>query len=70
MKKLLLAGAVVVFGGIAATVAAAADHKAVKHAAPAHASVITPVASKEAGPKKHHAPKKHHGRVHHKHHSK
>jgi len=70
MKKFLLAGAVVVFGGIAATVAAAADHKPSKHAAPTHASVIAPApAAHKETPKKHHAPKHHHGRAH-KHHSK
>jgi len=71
MKKFLLAGAVVVFGGIAATVAAAADHKAQKHAAPSHATVIAaaPAGHKDA-PKKHHAPKhKAHPRAH-KHHAK
>jgi hypothetical protein len=70
MKRLLLAGVVVVFGGIAATVAAAADHKASKHAAPVHASMITPVsAAHKETPKKHHAPKHRHGRAH-KHHAK
>lgn len=70
MKKFLLAGAVVVFGGIAATVAAAADHKPAKHQAPAHATVVTaaPGGHKES-PKKHAAPKHKHHRTH-KHHAK
>ena len=71
MKNLLLAGAVVLFGGVAATGAAAVEHKSTRHAAPAHASVMsmTPV-HQDAAPKKHHGSKKHHGRVHHKRHSK
>lgn len=71
MKNLLLAGAVVLFGGVAATGAAAVEHKSTKHAAPARASVMSmPSFHQDATPKKHHASKKHHGRVHHRHHSK
>jgi hypothetical protein len=71
MKNLLLAGAVVLFGGVAATGAAAVEHKAPKHAAPMHASMFsTAPAHQDAAPKKHHAPKKRHGRVHHRQHSK
>jgi hypothetical protein len=71
MKNLLLAGAVVLFGGVAATGAAAVEHKSTKHAAPARASVMSMSPShQEATPKKHHASKKRHGRVHHRHHSK
>jgi len=72
MNKFLIAGAVVLFAGVAATGAAAAEHRSSKHAAPARASVMTPApaATKGPSPKKHHAPKKPHGRVHHKHSSK
>ena len=70
MKKFLIAGALVVFAGVAGTAMAASDHKAAKHAAPSRASMTAPVASKSEAPKKHAAPKKHHGRVHHKHHTK
>jgi len=72
MKKFLIAGAVVLFAGVAATAAAAAEHRSPKHAAPARASVMTPApaANKGPAPKKHHAPRKHHGRVHHQRHSK
>lgn len=64
MKTILLAGALVVFAGIAATVSAASDHKATKHE-PAPASVTTSAKPsvghhKGSAPKRHHAPKKHH----------
>lgn len=72
MKNLLLAGAVVLFGGMGATGAAAMEHRSSKHAAPAQASLFTPgtAARADGTPKKHHAPKKRHGRVHHRRHSK
>lgn len=72
MKKFLIAGAVVMFAGLAATVATAADHKSTKHApAPSHATVMTPAtAQKESGPKKHHAGKRHHARAHRVHRAK
>lgn len=66
MNKILLAGAVVVFAGIAATMAMASDHKGPKHASePVHATVITPAKStgvhhKGPAPKRHHSPKRHH----------
>jgi hypothetical protein len=67
MKKFLLAGAVVVFAGVAATGAMAADHKASKPAAPHHAAVVTPAKStvlhKESAPK-HHAAKHHKAHAH------
>jgi hypothetical protein len=65
MRKILLAGALVVFAGVGA-VAMAADHKGSKHAAPAHASVIAP-ASKGAhkAPAKKHATHKAHAHKHH-----
>ncbi len=70
MKKFLIAGAVVMFGGIAATVAAAADHKPAKHQAPMHATMIAaPAVAHKDAPKKHAAPKHKHHRVH-KHHAK
>ena len=60
MKKFLIAGAVVLFAGVAATVAAAAEHRAPKHA-PARASMTAPApAHKDAAPKKRHSGKKHH----------
>ena len=59
MNKFLLAGAVVVFAGVAATGAVAADHKGSKPAAPHHAAVVTahvkPAEHKPAP--KHHAVK-------------
>ena len=72
MKRFLLAGAVVVFAGVAATGAVAADHKGSKAAAPHHAAVVTPAKStvhpKESAPK-HHAAK--HRKAHaHKAHAK
>ena len=72
MKKFLLAGAVVVFAGIAATVAAAADHKPSKHAsAPARATVMTLAPShQKTAPKKHHPAKRHHAPAHRTHHAK
>jgi hypothetical protein len=54
MNKFLLAGAVVLFGGVAATGAIAADHKGSKPAAPHHAALITPMkpsAHKESTPR-------------------
>jgi hypothetical protein len=64
MKKFLLAGAAIVFAGVAATVAFAADHKATKHAPPpTRATVVTPArtapAHKAPVHKKHHAVKHH-----------
>ncbi|HLY08957.1 MAG TPA: hypothetical protein VKW04_06545 [Planctomycetota bacterium] len=72
MKNLLLAGAVVLFGGVAATGAAAMEHKSTRHAAPAQASMMTsvPAERQESAPKKHHPRKRHHGRKHHGRHSK
>jgi len=72
MKRLLIVGAAVLFAGIAATGAAAAEHRSTKHVAPAGASVMmsAPAAHKDAAPKKHGARKKHHGRRHHKRHAK
>lgn len=70
MKNLLLAGAVVLFGGVAATGAAAMEHKATKHDAPVRASMVATAPDRqEAAPKKHHG-RKHHGRVHHRRHAK
>lgn len=70
MKKFLLAGAVVLFAGVAATVAAAAEHRTSKHA-PAHASMVsTAPAHKDAAPKKHHPAKKHHAHAHRAHRAK
>jgi hypothetical protein len=70
MKKFLIAGAVVLFAGVAATVAAAAEHRAPKHA-PARASMVaTTPAHKEAAPKKHAPSKKHHARAHRTHRAK
>ena len=68
MKKFLLAGAAVVFAGIA-TVAMAADHRAPKHsAAPSRATVVTPAKAstpQKASPsKRHHAAKRHHAHAH------
>ena len=65
MNKILLAGAAVVFAGVAATMAMASDHKPAKHASePVHATVITPAKStghlKGSAPKRHHAVKRHH----------
>lgn len=73
MNRFLLAGAVVVFAGIGATVAVASDHKSAKHAVPAAASmspvratVITPAkvgaSHKHRGHKHHHVAKRHHPR--------
>ncbi len=72
MKKFLLAGALVVFAGIAATVAAAAEHKPSRPApAPLRATVVTPAKSAhKATPKKHAAPKKHHAPAKKSHHAK
>jgi hypothetical protein len=56
MKKFLIAGAVLVFAGVAATGAIAADHKGSKPAAPHHAAVMTPVkpaVQKESTPRHH-----------------
>ena len=64
MKKIVLAGAAVVFAGIAATIGFAADHKAKPAAPPARVTVITPAKSEA----KTTAPKKHHGKRHHGHH--
>jgi hypothetical protein len=70
MKKFLIAGAVVLFAGVAATVAAAAEHRTSKHA-PAHASMVsTAPARKDAAPKKHHPAKKHHAHAHRVHRAK
>ena len=62
MKKFLLAGAAIVFAGIAATVAVAADHKSKVAEKPVHATVLTP-AKMTTGHK--HAAKKHHGHKRH-----
>ena len=59
MKKFLLAGAVVVFAGIAATGAVAADHKGSKPAAPHHAAVTAP-----AKPAEHKESPRHHAVKH------
>jgi hypothetical protein len=70
VKKFLLAGAVVLFAGVACTVAAAAEHRAPKHA-PARASMTASAPThKDAAPKKHHGGKKHHARAHKAHHAK
>ena len=70
MKKFLIAGAVVLFAGVAATVAAAAEHRTSKHA-PAHASMVaTAPAHKDTAPKKHHPAKKHHAPAHKAHRAK
>jgi len=56
MKKFLLAGAVVVFAGVAATGAIAADHQGSRPAAPHHAAAMTsvkPSAHKESAPRHH-----------------
>ena len=73
MNRFLIAGAAaVLLAGVAATGAAAAEHRSLKHAAPVGASVLmpAPAAQKDAAPKKHSARKKHHGRKHHRRHSK
>jgi hypothetical protein len=73
MNKFLLAGAVVMFAGIGATVAVASDHKSAKQAVPAaesmtpaRATVITPgkvgSSHKHRGRKHHHIAKRHHPR--------
>lgn len=73
MKKFLLVGTAVVFAGIAASVAFAADHKSPKHsAAPVRTTEVAPakaiphktVARHHAIVKKHHrpAPKAHHAK--------
>ena len=76
MKKFLLIGTAIVFAGIAATAAVAADHKSTKHSAPpARATVVLPTVAKTAPAHKGHAPKrhvvvrKHHSPVH-RHHAK
>jgi hypothetical protein len=65
MKKFLLAGAAIVFAGVAATVAFAADHKAARHEVPpSGATVVTPAktapAHKSGVHRKHRAGKRHH----------
>ena len=73
MRKILLAGAVVVLAGIVATVATATEYKPLKPAgAPSHAVVVTPASSGHKGqaPKKHHAAKHHHAKAHKAHHAK
>jgi hypothetical protein len=70
MKKFLLAGAAVVFAGVA-TMAVAADHKGKPADKPAHAAVAAPAKTtghKDASHKRHHVVKKHH--VAHKSHTK
>lgn len=65
MNKFLLAGAAVLFAGVAATVAVAADHKTKPAEKPMHATVVTPAKNAPAhkAGKKHHASKKHHHAV-------
>jgi hypothetical protein len=72
MKKFLLAGAVVVFAGVAATGAIAADHKGSKPAAPHHAAVIAPAKAAEhkETPRHHVAKHKASHKVAHKAHTK
>jgi len=64
MKKFLLAGAAIVFVGVAATVAVAADHKSKVADKPVHATVLTPskatTGHNGAAPKRHHGSKRHH----------
>ena len=62
MSKILLAVAAVVFAGVAATVAGAADHKSKPAAAPARSTVVTAAKEDAKGPahKHRHAPKKAH----------
>ena len=72
MNKFLLAGAVVLFGGVAATGAIAADHKGSKPT-PHHAAVMTPVKPaehKESTPRHHVAKHKASHKVAHKAHTK
>ena len=63
MNKFLLAGAAIVFAGVAATVAVAADHKSKVAERPVHATVLTPAKAttghKGTTPKKH-GHKRHH----------
>ena len=65
MNKILLAVGVVVFAGVAATMALASDHKPAKHGSePVNATVITPAKPaghpKGSAPKRHHPVKRHH----------
>jgi hypothetical protein len=64
MKKFLLVGAAIVFAGVAATVAVAADHKGKPAEKPARAAIMTPAkattAHKGSAPKRHHVVKRHH----------
>lgn len=75
MKTFLLVGAAVVFAGVAATMALAADHKSTKHsAAPTRTTVVTPAAKTsfvhKTPSKAHPIVKKHHRPVHRTHHAK
>ncbi len=70
VKKFLLAGAVVLFAGVAATVAGAAEHRTPKHA-PARGAMVAPAPThKDAAPKKRHPAKKHHAPAHRTHRAK
>jgi hypothetical protein len=76
MKKFLLIGTAIVFAGIAATAAVAADHKSTKHSpTPTRATVVLPTVARTApahkgpAPKRHTVVKKHHAPVH-RHHAK
>jgi len=65
MKKFLFVGAAMLFAGVAATVAVAADHKGkAAPEKPVHAMMITPAkattAHKGSAPKRHHVVKRHH----------
>jgi hypothetical protein len=64
MKRFLIAGAAIVFAGIAATVAVAADHKPKVAQKPVHATVLAPdkatTGHKGAAHKRHHRSRRHH----------
>ena len=57
MRKILLAGVAIVFAGVAATVAVAADHKSKPVAPPAKTAVVATAKHDAKGPahKRHHA---------------
>ena len=69
MKTFLLVGAAVVFAGVAATMAFAADHKSTRNSpAPTRTTVVTPAAKTsivhKTPSKAHPVVKKHHRPVH------
>ena len=75
MKTFLLVGAAVVFAGVAATMAFAADHKSASHSsAPTRTHVVTPASKTsivhKTPSKSHPVVKKHHRPVHRTHHAK